>query len=442
MSLTPKDPNYFEPAYVDYIVKELGNKQIVELRYRLFPGIPPIPRKDAEAFLIDQIEHSTIPLNERYFATLDPYFSMSLTNITSLEKVVGAAGRVETLSPRYIKLDSGEKWVYLPPYGLKEAPFDQEVRITMDFSLENESLEGLFAAVKAAHADLKPFSYLFSPTPGEFDYPPLPYHRSCVFLDPDMKHNIDKYPNTIGKERLPIQSLILLFPRLENWKEQVEELQNRGFSSWRKARGDGNCYYRAVGVAYLEGVMRVGRLEALFYLLNRIETQQDYFIWEGFEDHHYYFHRSLHPFLLQYQGKATIIQDFQHLLEDVAFDAALIGVFKNLAADWLHKNQGNENIYPFIIDTGVESVLRAIVEDEKEGEGVTFMAMANALQAQVTHVIANEKALKGHFEEFRPLIGETIVEVNLLLRPGHYDILYKGVEDQMDRYDSFARNYY
>lgn len=56
MSLTPKDPNYFEPAYVDYIVKELGNKQIVELRYRLFPGIPPIPRKDAEAFLIDQIE--------------------------------------------------------------------------------------------------------------------------------------------------------------------------------------------------------------------------------------------------------------------------------------------------------------------------------------------------------------------------------------------------
>lgn len=188
--------------------------------------------------------------------------------------------------------------------------------------------------------------------------------------------------------------------------------------------------------------MRINMLDALFHLLDRIETQQDYFIWEGFEDHHYYFHKSLKPFLERFKGSATIIQDFQPVLEDPAFDAAIIGVFKNLAADWLYKNQGNDEISPFFIETGVDPILRAIVEDEKEGEGITFMAMANALQAQVTHVIANEKVAKGHFEEFRPLTGEAIVEVNLLLRPGHYDILYKAKEDQMDRYDSFARHYY
>ena len=442
MSLTPKGWDYTEPNYIDYIVKDLGKAQIVELRYRLFPGTPPLSRKDVETFLMDQIEQSVITRNERFFATVDSLISMSVTNITRLEKVVGTAGRVEALTPRYIKLDSGDSWTYLPPYSLKGAPIDEEVHITMDFSLENVDLEGLFAAVKEAHTELKPFAFLTSPTPGEFDYSPLPYHRVSIFLDPDMKHNIDKYPNTIGKERLPIQSLVLLFPRLENWKGQVEELQNRLFSSWRKSRGDGNCYYRAVSVAYLEGLMRINRLDVLYQLLNRIETQQDYSIWEGFEDHHYYFHKSLKPFLDKFQGGGTIIKDFQPVLEDVAFDVAVIGVFKNLAADWLYKNHGNDEIFPFLIDTGVDPVLRSIVEDEKEGEGITFMAMANALQAQVTHVIANEKVAKGHFEEFRPLTGEVFVEVNLLLRPGHYDILYKGKEDQMDRYDSFARQYY
>ena len=443
MSLLPaKDPNYTTPTYIDYIAKELGNAQIVELRYRLFPGVPPLSRKDAEPFLTNLIEQSALCRNKRFFATLDVYYAMSLSNVTELEKVVGRTGRVDVLTTEYIQLDCGDRWTLLPPYSLREAPIGEEVRITMEMSEEKTLAGHVEAALNEAHMDLKPFAFLYSQTPGEVPYSPLPFHRLCVFLDQDMKHNIDKYPNTIGKERLPIQSLALMFPHVENWKLQVEELGNLHFSSWRKSRGDGNCYYRSLSVAYLEGLMRIGRVDMLFGLLKRLETQQDYFLWEGLEDHHYYFHLRLKPFLEQFQGSATIVQDFQQLLEDVAFDVAMIGVFKNLAADWLFRNQNNDEIMPFILDTGVNPVIQTMLEDEKEGEGITFLAMASALQAQVTHIIANEKVPKTHSEDFRPLEGQVVLGVNLLLRPGHYDILYQEQEDQQDKYDCFARHFY
>lgn len=442
MSLTPKDPNDTSPAYIDYIVKAQGKAQIVEVRYRLFPGSMPLSLRDAKAFLTDQIERSAVVYNQRFFATLDPYYTMSLANVTELEKVVGGTGRVEALTPTHVKLDCGEKWTFLPPYNLKVAPIGEEVRITMDYSEEKVLANDISAVLKEAHMDLKPFAFLFSQTPGEFPYFPLPFNRFCVFLDQEMKLNIDKYPNTIGKERLPIESLTLLFPHIDQWKSQVEELGNLHFSSWRKSRGDGNCYYRSLSVAYLEGLLRLGRLDMLYELLNRVDMQEDYHIWEGLEEHHYYFHKQMKPFLEKFQGSATIVQDFQPLLEDVTFDVAMIGVFKNLAADWLYRNQGNDEIAPFIMDTGADPLIRTIVEDEKEGEGITFLAMASALQAQVTHIIGNEKVAKTHIEAFDPLGRQAVLGINLLLRPGHYDILYQQQEDLQDRYDCLARHFY
>jgi hypothetical protein len=37
---------------------------------------------------------------------------------------------------------------------------------------------------------------------------------------------------------------------------RISELESLGYAFWRKARGDGNCYYRSVGVLYLEGLIR------------------------------------------------------------------------------------------------------------------------------------------------------------------------------------------
>jgi hypothetical protein len=358
--------------------------------------------------------------------------------ITELEKVVNAAGRLESLTPRYILLENEQKWVYLPPYSPRGAPIGEEIRVTMDFSLDERGVQILEDVIKAAHMALKPFAWLSSPTPGEFEYIQLPYRRLFVFLDAKMKKNSEKSPITIATVRLPIPCLALLFPLIEGWKAQVAELRRWQFCSWRKSVADGNCYYRCVGVAYLEGIMRIGRVDVLEALLERIEKQQGYYICEGLEDHHYYFHGRLKLFLEEFRGNMDIVREFQPILEDLAFDLAMIGVLKNLAAYWLHSNLGIEAILPYLAGKDPSQVTNSILEMDKFAEDLAFLAMPAVLQATINHIWVNENAGQVSVQTYAPVAGETLLEVNVLLQSGHYDLVYKEGEDQKDHYDVFA----
>lgn len=429
MSLTPKEPGYFEPSYIDYYAQELGNGAIIELRYRLFPGFPALSLNEAEAFLTQLTELSLVPLNHRYFAVLDPYTSRNLRLVTDLEKVLSTAGRLNALTPRYIRLDTEEKWTYLPPYSPKGAPIGEEIRVTMDFSLDCMSGNGLEQRVKEAHMELKPYAWLSSPTPGEFEYIQLPYNRFFVVFDPNLKQNTKKPPITIGTERLPVVCL-----GLEGYKEQVESLLQQQFSSWRKCKADENRYFRCVGTAYLEGLLRIRRTDLLQALLTRISEQEDYFIWEGLEDHHYYFHYRLAPFLQEFAGDKAIVREFQPLLEDCAFDMALNGVVRNLAAFWLYRNS-DAVAY---LGGSVEETVQSLLVSEKTAGDMAFLAVSSALQITVNHITAGEEG----FQVFSPVERQSWLEVNLILRPGNCDILYKATEDQQDQYDSFTGQFY
>ena len=440
MSLIRKDSAYIEPSYIDFFAQLLGNGSIILLRYRLFPGFPAVLPSQVETTFTYLIEHTAITLNQRIFASINPS-SGHLVYLTELEKVVNAAGRLESLTPRYILLDNEQKWVYLPPYNPRGAPIGEEIRVTMDFSLDEVGKKELEDIVKEAHMTLKPFSWLTSPTPGEFENIQLPYHRLFLFLDAKMKQNSEKSPTTIGSVRLPIPCLALLFPLSEGWQVQVEELTKWQFSSWRKCIADGNCYYRSVGVAYLEGIMRIGRVDVLEVLLVRIEQQQGYYICEGLEDHHYYFHRRLKPFLEEFRGNRDIVREFQPILEDVAFDLAMIGVLKNLAAYWVHTNLGIEAVLPYSMGKEPSQVTDSILAMDKFAENLAFIAMPAVLQATINHFWANENAEQVRVQTYVPVAGEPLLEVNVLLQSGHYDLVYKEGEDQQDHYDVFARSF-
>ena len=436
MSLISKDPGYNEPSYIDYYAKELRKDSVIELRYRLFPGFPVLSPTEADTFLTQLAEHSLISLNNRYFAVLDPYVSGELNLITDLEKVVNLGGRLNTLTPRFTKLEGEKHWIFLPPYSPKGAPIGEEIRVTMDFSLENigNRLDDVGNRVKEAHVELKPFAWLSSPTPGEFECVQLPYRRCFIVLDPKLKENSEKSPSTIGTERLPVVCLALL----EGWKEEVDSLRELQFSSWRKSRADGNSYYHSVGVAYLEGCMRVGRTDLLQALLTRIEEQQDYYIWEGLEDHHYYFQYRLRPFLEEFWGSPVLIQDFQALLEDLAFDEALVGVVRNLAAYWMHCNSDIQAVASLAQGRQADEIAHSVLESEKTAGDLAFLAVPSALQVTVNQITACKPGERTLIQVFPPASGQSVLEVNLIVWPGHCDILYKAAEDQQDHYDSFT----
>ena len=71
---------------------------------------------------------------------------------------------------------------------------------------------------------------------------------------PDTDPN--KYPITTGIYRLPIAYLRKEHKYNENMQIAINELESHGFTHWRKARGDGNCYFRSVAVSHIEFLIR------------------------------------------------------------------------------------------------------------------------------------------------------------------------------------------
>jgi len=55
--------------------------------------------------------------------------------------------------------------------------------------------------------------------------------------------------------RESLESLAHEFKFNRSFVEKVEQLKVHGYSGWRRVRGDGNCFYRAVGFAFLEQLL-------------------------------------------------------------------------------------------------------------------------------------------------------------------------------------------
>jgi ubiquitin thioesterase protein OTUB1 len=374
---------------------------------------------------------------------------LDLVRVTDLSKdLYGTKGEVEKLTKAYLSLNTGDELVKYPPDAVRYCHVGDQVTLAMEPTTEecsevDESKDARQKFVAKLNEKLKPcYTHIYE-TPGgpQQEQAVVSPKTMILFIDHSFIATIEKYPSTIGKERLMIQSQRLLFPNNEHWANQVRELEVK-CSSWRKSRGDGNCYYRAVSISYLEEMLRRKKFPQLHALYMKLFNQEDYIIPMGFEDHHYYFLLKIGQFLNAHQNSERIVKDFQELELEYAFDNAMIGVFRSMAADWLEKNKGHDEIFPFIMDSGVEPILREIRTDEKEGEGLAFVAMANTLQATIHHIIADQNTHKTHTETFRPFTGESDVEFSLLLRPGHYDLIYYKESDEIDHYDTCLQGFH
>lgn len=56
----------------------------------------------------------------------------------------------------------------------------------------------------------------------------------------------EDYPDTVSPYWILIDDMKKIAPFNNEFKENVDRLNNEGFVGWKKSRGDGNCYYRAV----------------------------------------------------------------------------------------------------------------------------------------------------------------------------------------------------
>lgn len=250
-----------------------------------------------------------------------------------------------------------------------------------------------------------------------------------------------------------LSSLAWDFRFNRDFGDKVRALEAMGYRGWRRVRGDGNCFYRAVGFGLLErlaaqeGARRTSWGEQICHNLGAVR----------FEDAR---HQAGHEGLLDRvrrlaAGRAWDDTGANEVPVPVptalrrsmrspgsALDLALVRALRHVAAACLRKLAHDEEAsagisYEVVCLAqgygGVEDFCqRVVLPMGTEAEGVVLGALPAALGVGLRVVLLDRRGAKdvplcdynvpaGALESGAPV-------VHLQLRPGHYDLIYFGEE--------------
>jgi len=266
------------------------------------------------------------------------------------------------------------------------------------------------------------------------------FHRPS---EEDFERRTQEIAKTIGRHRLPIQSLQWEF----KWNPlmvQKFQMLNQPYSAWRRSRGDGNCFYRCLGVLLLEHYCRPDTpLPQFFELLSEMINQNRHFALTLANEH------DLGTFKLfaklfkdlyhkRVKGEETF-QYLQYCLQRQNVDKAMIRVMRKYTASYLQMNCQHPDLAPFLLD--LPALIAEITEYGKEAEGLALIAAARCFSVVLRILTVDNKSADITETVYGPELQGWYPSFSLLHLPGHYNYLIRSELQEADHYD-FASNYY
>ncbi|KAM0345502.1 hypothetical protein ACHAPU_006429 [Fusarium lateritium] len=225
------------------------------------------------------------------------------------------------------------------------------------------------------------------------------------------------------------------------------------FSHYRPIQGDGNCGWRAIGFSYFEKLVESGdqakiegevaRLMSMNHLLGTVGCYQYYEDWadEMFD-------------LLREVAQNVHNPQFAHALindkwNDRNVADGLIYYLRLLAGTYLKAHAAGFD--PFITEyNGVQGYCSQCIDiPNREIEHLGIEALSNVLLKPIDVILEvvyldRSVGTEANIHRFPgELNGQDVSNlgtINLLFRPDHYDILYKGVAVQVFRVNGFTHN--
>lgn len=275
----------------------------------------------------------------------------------------------------------------------------------------------------------------YPPTPGYEPELDSPYYQSIKHKD-YLQYKLNEKILTCGKERLPLDVLrdsytdSKIRQRLERLKEE--------FDSFRKSRGDGNCYYRAVGVSYLEHLCRFQNYAPFLHdFIQSLCNNSGYFTVRHFNMQNRGYLVSALISLYNDASKTHTMLKLEELLQDPEFDMAIIAEMRCITANYLEINKDSDDIAPFLFD-GIENKLREILTYGNEAEGIEFSCLARGLGVFIKHI----SMVDDHsYDVYGPENVECAPLLHVLYKGGHYDMIYTKTMTAIDGYDLINSGY-
>lgn len=315
-------------------------------------------------------------------------------------------------------------------------------------SLSNSTQPNAKITSKSTSSDSAIFNHLISqlPTVPQAVLNSLPEPVILSSLCQDSPGKISLFENlleiklsTVSLCRIPIRSLKLLYRYKASFCDRVN-LLCRSYESWRRVRGDGNCYYRAVSVIYLEHLCRSStNVNELKHFIDRIDTLRNTQDPEISQSKDIYNLREglvyLHSIKYKY---GSAVEHLQMYLDNTSFDLGIVLVLRLFAYRFLDHMRQDPEFGSFLIDGGLETLQR-IRTMGQEAEGEEFQVVADALGTKIHHVSVYSSY---GIDSFTPKYTEYIcTEIHILYKSGHYDILYPLATNFIDNYDVEGMNF-
>ncbi|KDN50529.1 hypothetical protein RSAG8_01027, partial [Rhizoctonia solani AG-8 WAC10335] len=219
-----------------------------------------------------------------------------------------------------------------------------------------------------------------------------------------------------------------------------------GYTGLRRARGDGNCFYRSFAFSYLEQIIFADdRALAVVGALEHLEIAQN--LLEAAIPNNK-FSKQMHLFLrdllrnieLDKTDQKKLLRTFQDPRDSddiVAYVRLLASAYIRLTPE-MHASVFHPDD-PAVIISPIDFCRCFVEEMNQDADHLQISALSRTLNVavyiyrldeKVDGLAPNDQDIPAHCTRFTPTDAPTVTEpVALLFRPGHYDILERHLEN-------------
>ncbi|KAJ8792191.1 hypothetical protein J1605_020042 [Eschrichtius robustus] len=219
-------------------------------------------------------------------------------------------------------------------------------------------------------------------------------------------------------EKCDILSILRDHPENRIYQRKIQELSKR-FTAIRKTKGDGNCFYRALGYSYLESLLGKSR-EILKFKERVLQTPND-LLAAGFEEHKFQNFFNAFYSVVELVEKDSSVSSLLKVFNDQSSSDRIVQFLRLLTSAFV---RNRADFFRHFIDEEMD--IRDFCTHEVEPMAmecdhiqITALSQALNIALQVEYVDEMDTALNHHvFPE------AAIPSVYLLYKTSHYNILY------------------
>ncbi|OMJ79151.1 hypothetical protein SteCoe_20898 [Stentor coeruleus] len=257
--------------------------------------------------------------------------------------------------------------------------------------------------------------------------------RKIRFFDIPLEHEI---PKTLSQTWLPIKVLKNEFRFNNTYIKNITELKSE-YCGWRKVRGDGNCYYRAVIASFLLKIFHpLSPLNKIYQFLQSLpKNELDYpseFI-QAKEKITEYISQLYNSSMHGYENRIECFRFLNNSLQDQEFDLNLIR-FTRLLSHYAFTVTHHSRFADFFIADEILTISANILAMGTEAEGIELSSCPLGLGITVRQVNIFANLLYNTFPDETDS-GDSLTKVNIICKSrGHYDILYSTEDMEKEKY--------